>query len=187
MMTSGGLLVKIRILMVVVLISAYMFAAPYITANRMMKALRHHDAETLNEYIDFDAVRQGVRRQLQHVLKQPVPEFWRAVILNAIGAEQREMNVDEIIDQAIMAESLTNFLQRLKDQAQLDVPQDLFADISMSWRGLGRFAVTIKRNRAVDFISRTAGVKLATRRCYLATARSLQDDAATQVLVREHT
>ena len=138
--------------MAVVLISAYMFASPYITANRMLKALRHHNAETLNEYIDFDALRQGVRRQLRHVLEQPVPEFWRAVILEAIGAEQKEMNVAEIIDHAITDESLMNFLQRLKDQRKLNVPQDLFADVSMSWHGLGRFAVTIKRNRAVDFI-----------------------------------
>ncbi len=143
---------KLRILMVILLISAYAFAAPYITANRMLKALRHHDAETLQEYIEFDAVRQGVRRQLKHVLQQQVPGFWRRVILDAIGAEQREMNVAEIIDHTITADSLTNFLQRLKDQRQLDVPQDLFADVSMSWRGLGRFAVTIRRNRAVDFI-----------------------------------
>ena len=144
--------------MAVVLISAYMFASPYITANRMLKALRHHDAETLSEYIDFDALRQGVRRQLQHVLEQPVPEFWRAVILEASGAEQKEMNVAEIIDHAITDESLMNFLQRLKDQRQLNVPQDLFADVSMSWRGLGRFAVTIKRNRAVDFILERHGL-----------------------------
>ena len=143
--------------MIVVIISAYMFASPYITANRMLKALRHHDAETLNEYIDFEAVRKGVRRQLQYMLQQQVPEFWRMVILDAVGAEQRPLNVDEIIEQAITAASMTNFLQRLKDQAQLDVPQDLFADISMSWRGIGRFAVTIKRRRAVHFILERSG------------------------------
>lgn len=149
---------KIRILMVAIVISAYMFAAPYITANRMLKALRHHDAATLNEYIDFDAVRQGLRRQLQHVLEQQVPDFWRMLILDAIGAEQRKLNVGELIDQAVTAESLASFLQLLKDQSQLDVPQDLFADISMSWRGLGKFAVTIKRNRAVDFILERRGL-----------------------------
>ena len=144
--------------MVAIVISAYMFAAPYITANRMLKALRHHDAATLNEYIDFDAVRQGLRHQLQHVLKQQVPNFWRMLILDAISAEQRKLNVGELIDQAVTPESLTNFLQLLKDQSQLDVPQDLFADISMSWRGLGKFAVTIKRNRAVDFILERRGL-----------------------------
>ncbi len=144
--------------MVAIVISAYMFAAPYITANRMLKALRHHDAATLNEYIDFDAVRQGLRRQLQHVLEQQVPDFWRMLILDAIGAEQRKLNVGELIDQAVTAESLASFLQLLKDQSQLDVPQDLFADISMSWRGLGKFAVTIKRNRAVDFILERRGL-----------------------------
>lgn len=149
---------KIRILMVVVVISAYMFAAPYIAANRMLKALRNYDAVTLNTYIDFNAVRQGVRHQLQHVLKQPVPEFWRRLILDAVGAEQRELSVDELIDQAIMAESLTNFLQRLKNQSMLDVPQDLFAEVSMSWRGLSKFVVTIKRNRAVDFVLERRGL-----------------------------
>ena len=144
--------------MVAIVISAYMFAAPYITANRMLKALRHHDAATLNEYIDFDAVRHGLRRQLQHVLEQQVPDFWRMLILDAIGAEQRKLNVGELIDQAVTAESLASFLQLLKDQSQLDVPQDLFADISMSWRGLGKFAVTIKRNRAVDFILERRGL-----------------------------
>ena len=144
--------------MVATLISAYMFAAPYITANRMLKALRHHDAATLNEYIDFDAVRRGLRRQLQHVLEQQVPDGWCRLILDAIGAEQRQLDVGELTDQAVTAESLTNFLQRLKDQSQLDVPQDLFADISMSWRGLGTFAVTITRNRAVDFILERRGL-----------------------------
>ena len=149
---------KLRILMVAVLISAYMFASPYITANRMLKALRHHDAATLNEYIDFEAVRKGIRKQLTHVLQQQVPEFWRMVILDAIGAEQREVSVAELIDLAITAESMTNFLQRLKDQAQLDVPQDLFADISMRWSGLGSFVITIRRNRAVDFVLERRGL-----------------------------
>ena len=149
---------KIRILMVVIVISAYMFAAPYIAANRMLKALRHHDAATLNEYIDFVAVQQGLRRQLQHVIEQQVPDFWRRLILDAIGAEQRQVNVDELISQVVTAESLTNFLQRLKDRAQLDVPQDLFADISMTWRGWGKFTVTIKRRRAVDFILERRGL-----------------------------
>ena len=95
--------------MVATLISAYMFAAPYITANRMLKALRHHDAATLNEYIDFDAVRRGLRRQLQHVLEQQVPDGWCRLILDAIGAEQRQLDVGELTDQAVTAESLTNF------------------------------------------------------------------------------
>ena len=148
---------KFRILMIVVLISGYMIASPYITANRMLKALRHYDAETLNGYIDFEAVQQGLRRQLRPVLQQPVPDFWREVILDAIGAEPQKVNIDEIITLAITAESLTSFLQRLKDQAQVDVPQDLFADISMSWRGLGSFAVTIKRRRAVHFVFKRSG------------------------------
>lgn len=148
---------KVRVLMVVVVVSAYMFAAPYIAANKMLKALRHHDAATLNEYIDFVAVQQGLRRQLQHVMEQQVPDFWRRLILDAIGAEQRQVSVDELIAEAVTAESLTNFLQRLKDRAQLDVPQDLFADISMAWRGWGKFVVTIKRRRAVDFILERRG------------------------------
>ena len=148
---------KLRILMIVVLISGYMIASPYITANRMLEALRHHDAETLNEYIDFEAVQRGLRRQLQHVLQQPVPDFWRTVILGAIGAEPQQVSIEEIIALAVTAESLTNFLQRLRDQAQIDVPQDLFADISMSWRGLGSFAVTVKRRRAVHFILERSG------------------------------
>ena len=152
---------KIRVLMIAIIISAYMFAAPYIAANRMLKALHHHDAATLNEYIDFDAVQLGLRRQLRHVLKRPVPEFWRSYILEAIGAEQRRVNVDELIDQAVTDASLTYFLQLLKDAAQIDdvhVTQDLFADISMSWSGWGEFVVTIKSKRAVDFILERRGL-----------------------------
>ncbi len=148
---------KIRILMVVVIVFAYLYAAPYIAANRMLKALRHHDAAALVEYIDFDAVQQGLRRQLQHVLKEQVPDFWRGLILEAINAEPRQLSVDELIAQAVTDESLTSFLQRHQDRSQLDVPQDLFTDISMAWRGWGKFAVTIKRNRAVDFILERRG------------------------------
>lgn len=149
---------KTRILLVIVLVAGYMFASPYITANRMLKALRNHDGETLSGYIDFDAVQQGLRKQLQHLLEQPVPTRLGAMVLTAIGAPLQKVTVDEIIGLVVTAESLTVFLGKLEDHKQTDVPQDLLVDISMGWRGLGRFAITIKRNdRAVDFILERRG------------------------------
>ncbi|QGZ61632.1 DUF2939 domain-containing protein [Paraburkholderia acidisoli] len=56
----------------VVAVIGYGYASPYIAANRMKAAADARDAATLNEYVDYPALRMSLKQQVGDMLQQRI-------------------------------------------------------------------------------------------------------------------
>lgn len=56
----------------VVAILGYGYASPYLAANRMKAAADARDAATLNEYVDYPALRMSLKQQVGEMLQQRI-------------------------------------------------------------------------------------------------------------------
>ena len=140
-----------RIFFIALILISYLLSSPYIIANRMLEAANDHDAETLIGYIDFPALRDSVRKQLEKLLPVEMPSELQRRILSAINSPSSKLlTVKEMIDIVVTDKSLRALLVNMKDnKAGLE---SLLTEVSMGWRGFGEFAVTVKRRREVKFI-----------------------------------
>lgn len=144
---------KIRILLVAVVVVSYLFAAPYIIANKMLSAARNYGSETLIARIDFSAVQASLRNQLRYMLAERLPMDLQRFILAAIRIEAEErLTVSAMIDMCITPESLTSLFTKMKADSDAGRPIDLFGDVSMGWLGFDEFSINVRKRREVKFI-----------------------------------
>ena len=74
--------------LVVVVVAAliYGYASPYIALNRLKRAADARDAETVNEYVDFPALRDSLKQQVTGLLVRRLDGQHNGNPLAAIGA-----------------------------------------------------------------------------------------------------
>jgi hypothetical protein len=63
------------IITIVIVISAYLYASPYLALKNLKSAAEQNDIETINQYIDYPSVRQSLKDQLSaYMLEDSKPE-----------------------------------------------------------------------------------------------------------------
>jgi hypothetical protein len=75
-------------LIVIVLIAAlgFAYATPYIALNNLKRAADARDAQTVNQYVDFPALRESLKQQVTGLLTRRLGEHSNGNPLAAIGA-----------------------------------------------------------------------------------------------------
>ena len=74
------------VVIVVVIALAYGYASPYIALDRLKRAADARDAETVNEYVDFPALRDSLKQQVTSLLVRRLDAQRGGNPLAAIGA-----------------------------------------------------------------------------------------------------
>lgn len=79
--------VAIALIVIVVLVGlGYGYASPYIALDRLKRAADARDAETVNQYVDFSALRESLKQQVTGLLTRRLDVQGNGNPLAAIGA-----------------------------------------------------------------------------------------------------
>lgn len=111
------------IVAVVVAISAYLYASPYLVLNSIKKAAQAGDSEQISAYVDYPSVRQSFKDQMNaYMVKEMASkptDGWEA-----LGAMMATAMVDKMVDAVITPEGMTlmlqgkDFKQSMKDHSK---------------------------------------------------------------------
>ena len=80
----------------------YVAAGPFITIHKIEKSIAAQDISTLSDQIDFPAVREDLKRQLNRKLESETPDFIKDIpfagkILNTLGGKVLEQVIDPMM------------------------------------------------------------------------------------------
>ena len=140
--------------MIVVIAVGYILATPYVTVYQMKIAAENQDGEALSEHIDFPALRQNLKDQLNAKLGvELVQEAMDDNPFTALGAALGGMLVGKMIDvyvnpagiiELMKGESLDT--ESTDGSTEKQTPTEPFTNVSMSYESLSKFSVTIRQN-----------------------------------------
>jgi hypothetical protein len=82
----ASLAIRVVIAIAVVALLGYAYASPYIALDHLKRAADARDAQTLNQYVDYPALRQSLKDQVTQLLTRRIDEQKLHNPLAAIGA-----------------------------------------------------------------------------------------------------
>lgn len=137
---------------VVVLVLGYMFASPYITVNQMKAAVRNHNADALSEHVDFPALRQSLKEQLNaSFLKKMAQEVEDDNQFAAFGVALGGVVVEKMVDVAVTPAGITQIMsgqqfgfEESGGALTGQVQKEPFADATMSYESFKKFVITVR-------------------------------------------
>lgn len=137
------------------LILGYAIAAPYITVYRIRTALETNDAEALSQHVDFPAIRQSLKDELNAAMTEQAVE--NANPFASLGALLVGGLADRVIDALVTPAGLRRLLRdRNLESAMSGVtealtdPDSSMPEVSMSYESTSSFAVTVGEDDQSD-------------------------------------
>lgn len=79
-------LIVVAIAVVVIAALGYMYASPYLALNTLKRAADARDADTVDQYVDFPALRESLKQQVTGVLTRRLDAHNNGNPLAALGA-----------------------------------------------------------------------------------------------------
>lgn len=140
-----------------VLLLGYMFATPYITVNQMKAAVKNHDADALSVHVDFPALRQNLKDQLNANILDNISsenadeENQFAAFGAALGGMMAERMIDTIVTPAGMTRMMENQqfgVEGTGDTSADRIEKEPFADAVMSYESFNKFVVTLPESES---------------------------------------
>lgn len=95
--TSKSVLVTLAVLVVVAALG-FVYASPYIALDRVKRAADARDAQTVNEYVDFPALRESLKQQVTDLLTRRIDIQKSGNPLAVIGAMIGAALVGPLVD-----------------------------------------------------------------------------------------
>lgn len=143
-MSKGKLAVGVAL----ALFAIYVVAAPYITVYQMRSAAERQDGEALSEHIEFPSVRQGLKDQMNAM-------FAKKMIDNGMMIDAYV--TPSAITQLMAGEKPLSSEEKGDSRSSNRKP---FSDVSMSYKSLDRFVVTVKGEDGDEgkFVFRRRGI-----------------------------
>ena len=146
---------KIILGIIVVIAVGYIFAAPYLTVYQMKIAAENHDGEAISEHIDFPALRQNLKDQLNAQLGvELAQEAMDDNPFTTLGAAFGGMLVGKMIDVYVTPAGIIELMkgenpdtESTGGSTEKQTPSEPFANVSMSYESFSKFSVTIKQNK----------------------------------------
>ena len=149
-----------------IVLLGYLAATPYITVLKMTWAAEKHDGEALSEYVDFPALRQSFKDNLNVALVAAAIDQENPFAV--IGAALGGVLVDKLVDAYVTPAGLialmsgarieSGRISELDGQADENQP---FSNPSLSYESLNKFSVGVVSSEAeeeVKFILRRDGI-----------------------------
>jgi hypothetical protein len=124
------------------------YASPYITLYQMYQALKRNDVQGVSGYVNFPALRESVKTNLETVVSNQVTQQENP-ILGLIGSAFSGIILDPIIDQVVTPEGVAALLEGQRLQLNGD-RQPQFSEKAASvevqpyYESLNQFVVSVK-------------------------------------------
>jgi hypothetical protein len=125
-----------------------LYASPYLTLYQMYQAVEHRDAQGISNSVDFPALRESVKENLQSVvLKETAKQ--NNPILNLIGAALGSALADPVLDRMVTPEGVMALLEGERLQAGDGGTQSLSekaaqVDVNPRYESFNQFVVSVK-------------------------------------------
>lgn len=156
--------------MIAVLAAGYIFAAPYLTVYQMKTAAENYDGEVLSEHIDFPALRQSLKDQMNAMLGKKMAEEVAdddpfTALGATLGATFGGVIVEKMIDAYVTPAGVMELMKGEDPMPEAAGEpteiQEPFADISMAYESFSKFSVITKQYESdeVKFIFRRNGIE----------------------------
>ena len=140
-----------------IVVLGYAIGAPYITAYRIGSALEENDEEALSQHVDFPAVRQSLKDELNAAMAEYAAE--EDNVFASLGAMFVGAMADRVIDAIVTPAGLRRLLRDGDlESAMSDVsesgedPDSSMPEVSMSYESLSSFAVTVGEDDQGDHV-----------------------------------
>ena len=140
--------------MIVIIAAGYVLAAPYLTVYQMKIAAENLDGEALSEHVDFPALRQNLKDQLNaHLGVELAQEAMDENPFTALGAVFGGMLVGKMIDVYVTPAGIIELMkgesldtESTHDSVEEQIQPEPFANVSMSYESFSKFSITIRQN-----------------------------------------
>ncbi|WP_372806359.1 DUF2939 domain-containing protein [Pontiella sp.] len=133
----------------VVVALGWFIASPYVTVHLMKTAIEKDDGEAFAEHVDFAALRENFKDQLQSAwLKKMGISEENASLGGMVGAGFGSILIDTMVDKYVTPAALTEIVQQVPKekvrttQESPDSPQyTIFSEAKPRYQGWDKFAV----------------------------------------------
>ncbi len=139
----------------IALAASLVYASPYYAVYQMKQAAQTHDAQTLNEYVDYPVLRQNLKttinQKMQQILQENKDQDLLSVMAKGIANKLSDMMIDAMVTpegltamingrkpDAATAESKKTATEKPKENQASDAPR-----INYHYRGLNNFSVVV--------------------------------------------
>lgn len=159
---------KTYVLLVIGLVLAYLFAAPYIATYRLYKAAKNGDGETVSELIDFISLRQSMKEQLTVLMAEEIgnDENLKGNPFSMLGIVLADSLVSKIVDMFVTPAGVTNVIKKMSeanhnghDKINTTSPIKL-SDVRTRWVTIRKFSVVVEKNNVeAEFVMKRKGIE----------------------------
>ncbi|GAB2855240.1 DUF2939 domain-containing protein [Pseudoduganella ginsengisoli] len=140
-------LVKFAVPALVLAAASWLYATPYLAVNGMRSAAEARDAERLNGYIDFPAVKENLKSSLNAKIGGDVRASDNP--LKAMGAALGAMIINPMVDLFITPEAIADMMKgqkpSLTGKSSGTGQPGAKAETHMGYEGVNRFVVSVRK------------------------------------------
>jgi len=154
-------------LLLIALLAVYAAASPLVTYYQMRAAVQQRDAEALAEYIDFPAVRQDLKDQLNAETGSRIADQADNDTLAVLGGLFASVVVDKAVDAFVTPAGLAELMKgdipktgSAKRERTGDKEQERADEVRFRYLSWDKFAVIVPHGsgREIRFILRRRGL-----------------------------
>jgi len=149
--------------LLLVAVGGYVAAGPYITISAIKDGIVEKDSEKLSDNIDFPALRQNMKDQLNAQMMQNVATELKDNPFAALAAGFASKMVDGIVDAFITPSGLAKIMEGKKPEIQKsnggvktettnDAPnkEDLFKNARYSYDSMSKFSIYVPNDKGEE-------------------------------------
>ena len=144
-------------------------AAPFITVHQMKTAAANHDGAALSEHVDFPALRQSLKDQMNVFLgKKMAKEVAKGNALAALAGMFGGVIVEKMVDNYVTPTGITQLMEGQKPEGDgignastQQAPSDPLSNASMGYESFSKFSVVTNNGepgKETRFVLRRSGI-----------------------------
>lgn len=146
-----------RVLLIGGVIAAFacgggLYASPYFTLYQMYQAVERKDIQAISDHVDFPALRESVKTNLQTVVKKETSQQSNP-LMGLLGSVMSGFVLDPVVDQLVTPSGVAALLEGQQIQLGKQEGQTQFAqessssstpDVKAEYESFNQFAVSVK-------------------------------------------
>ena len=150
---------------IAILTIGFIFIGPYLTLYQIKSAAENQDGAALSEHIDFLALRQSLKDQMNVIVGKEMTKQADDNPFAALGAALGGMMIEKMVDMYVTPASITELMKgKTPEPGSINAPTEdsnnsPLANASTSYESFSKFSVTIKGDDSLG-----EDVKLVFRR-----------------------
>jgi hypothetical protein len=157
------IVIALGVALVLLGFAAYVVASPYLTLYRLKSGVEARDAETVAKYVDFPALRQNLKDQLQAALSKRLDPQQNP--LAALAANLAVTFADPVVDRLITPEGLAELMAGQKPPLASSEPSPTspakkpLEDATFGYESFDEFVVSVpSAGGAIRFVLTRSGL-----------------------------